>query len=360
MSYDAYPDRRLGVDPNNWRWFNMNYDRYRIVDPDPHATELKMVEVVRVKPLLFSAFLLALIIYAYIFLISASTPQTVAANLFSFLIVLAAGVGANSRRKSLKVIGFIILGLVELRGIATIFVYTSLPLSVLAITYGFISWMLGRLLRISTYRTGKIVERAVRIPPHVLWNDPRRRTFGRAGGVAGAVGKFGKKNVDAGVEGEQLTEMLLSYLMKIPGTTVYHGLKFPNSLKSDVDHAVAHGNTVYLIDSKKWRGNNTYDWQMHPKYGEQVTTANGFGRSNHMDAAAEGYRRILGPGVTVVPVIVFHGRNISIGSRRWSTTGVGLFTPHEVMDFMGERISASMPQWRDNVVLRGKLIGNLK
>ncbi|WAH97537.1 hypothetical protein [Arthrobacter sp. MMS18-M83] len=42
---------------------------------------------------------------------------------------------------------------------------------------------------------------------------------------------------------------MLELLLRIPGTAVYHGLRFPGHQDADVDHAVALGNVVYLLDS---------------------------------------------------------------------------------------------------------------
>jgi acetyltransferase-like isoleucine patch superfamily enzyme len=165
--------------------------------------------------------------------------------------------------------------------------------------------------------------------------------------------------VDAGVEGEERTAVLLWLLLKIPGVTVFHGLRFPGSRNADVDHAVVHGNNVYLIDSKQYRW-GTYEWRTDPKYGERITAANGFGRKNHMDAAADGYRRILGHHVNVIPIVVIHGKNVKIGEKKWSSNGVGLFTPDEAMRFMGETISYDMQAWRDNVSVRAGLLQNMK
>lgn len=81
----------------------------------------------------------------------------------------------------------------------------------------------------------------------------RGRIFGTPGGVLAAAEKFGRGRVEAGARGKGSTALLLELLLRIPGTSVFHGLQFPGRQDSDVDHAVAFGNVVYLLDSKLYR-----------------------------------------------------------------------------------------------------------
>jgi hypothetical protein len=83
------------------------------------------------------------------------------------------------------------------------------------------------------------------------------RIFGAPGGVLAAAAKFGQGRVEAGAKGEESTAVLLELLLRIPGTTVYHGLQFPGNDDADVDHAVAFGNFVYLLDSKLYRAGDS-------------------------------------------------------------------------------------------------------
>jgi hypothetical protein len=83
--------------------------------------------------------------------------------------------------------------------------------------------------------------------------------WGQPGELSDAIDKFGQRNVALGAIGEKRTAELLSNLFLIPGTKVFHGLKFPGSEDADVDHAVVNGNKIAFIDSKMWAGGH-YGW----------------------------------------------------------------------------------------------------
>lgn len=83
--------------------------------------------------------------------------------------------------------------------------------------------------------------------------------WGTPGELSDAIDKFGQRNVALGAIGEKRTADLLSQLFLIPGTKVFHGLKFPGSENADVDHAVVNGNKIAFVDSKMWSGGH-YSW----------------------------------------------------------------------------------------------------
>ena len=83
--------------------------------------------------------------------------------------------------------------------------------------------------------------------------------WGKPGELSDAIDKFGQRNVALGAIGEKRTAELLSQLFLIPGTKVFHGLKFPDSENADVDHAVVNGGKIAFIDSKMWSGGH-YSW----------------------------------------------------------------------------------------------------
>lgn len=85
------------------------------------------------------------------------------------------------------------------------------------------------------------------------------KIWGMPGILDDAVGKFGQHNVDLGTAGEELTAKMLENLLKIPGTRIFHGLKFPGSTTADVDHAIINGDKIVFIDSKMWVGAH-YTW----------------------------------------------------------------------------------------------------
>lgn len=179
---------------------------------------------------------------------------------------------------------------------------------------------------------------------------------GTPGGVAGSTGTFSQEAIAAGVKGEENTAEMLKLLLKIPGTSIFHGLKFPGSKTADVDHALSHGTTAYLIDSKMFR-TGVYEWDA---YEDRIVSPGNEAKNNYMSVVADGYRKMLPPQAEVVAIVIVHGRNVSIGKNRWSSNGVGLFTAEEAMAFMGDRMSEKMPTWVDYPELRGTLIDNMK
>lgn len=47
-------------------------------------------------------------------------------------------------------------------------------------------------------------------------------------------------------------DLLVRYLTRLPGVRIFHGLKWPDSVFADVDHAVLCGRRLVLIESKTW------------------------------------------------------------------------------------------------------------
>ena len=63
----------------------------------------------------------------------------------------------------------------------------------------------------------------------------------------------GRPSTEPGNHAERLTaELLVTYLTRLPGARIFHGLALPGSVFSDVDHAVLCGRRLVLIDSKMW------------------------------------------------------------------------------------------------------------
>lgn len=167
----------------------------------------------------------------------------------------------------------------------------------------------------------------------------RDRIFGSPGGVLSAAGKFGQGRVEAGARGEGSTALLLELLLRIPGTTVYHGLQFPGNEAADVDHAVAFGNIVYLLDSKLYRWGQ-YEWKA-PGTKDLIIRSDGYGHStaNWMHTAAAGYRSPLGAEVEVIPMVMIHGHRTSIGSSNLSSHGLHMLTAQDAMERIGDTIA---------------------
>lgn len=84
-------------------------------------------------------------------------------------------------------------------------------------------------------------------------------SWGKPGQLDSALGKFTERNIALGATGEKMTAELMQQLLKIPGTRIFHGLKFPGSENADVDHAIINGDKIVLVDSKMWAG-GSYRW----------------------------------------------------------------------------------------------------
>ena len=186
------------------------------------------------------------------------------------------------------------------------------------------------------------------------------RVFGIPGSVRSAAARFGAGKAEAGAKGEESTAALLELLLGIPGTAVFHGLQFPGSSDADVDHAVSHGNTVFLLDSKLLRW-GTYEWR---SMGDRdlIVRSDGYGapRSNAMHIAAAGYRYLLGPDVEVIPIVMIHGRNTSVGSNVLSAHGVHMATAEQAMERIGNTFAFALEFWQDNPSVRATLASKLK
>jgi hypothetical protein len=65
--------------------------------------------------------------------------------------------------------------------------------------------------------------------------------------------EFGKPGAESDQLAERLTARVIGdYLLRLPGTRVFHGLTRPGSVFADVDHAVLRGRTLVLVESKLW------------------------------------------------------------------------------------------------------------
>jgi hypothetical protein len=64
---------------------------------------------------------------------------------------------------------------------------------------------------------------------------------------------FGRPGTERDQLAERLTAGLIAdYLVRLPGTRVFHGLAWPDSVFADIDHAVLRGDRLVLVESKMW------------------------------------------------------------------------------------------------------------
>jgi hypothetical protein len=92
----------------------------------------------------------------------------------------------------------------------------------------------------------------------VLFALVRRHIDGRTANQTfmarfGANQVYGRPGFGSEHRAEQMTAQLLTtYLTKLPGVRIFHGLSEPGSVLVDVDHAVLCGHRLVLIESKMW------------------------------------------------------------------------------------------------------------
>ncbi|MCU1435102.1 MAG: hypothetical protein JWR71_1827 [Pseudarthrobacter sp.] len=163
--------------------------------------------------------------------------------------------------------------------------------------------------------------------------------------------EWGRGSGDSSRSGIWVMGLLLNRLVRIPGIYVFHGLKSPGAKRNGVEHAVTHGNSVYLIDS--WVDLPAhYGW--HPNRKGLAVSSKGDDGHRHTKIAdaADHYRSALGTGVNVVPIIAIASGAASIGPERWSPRGVGLFTADEILTFIGDGAVGSLPTFHDRPEVR--------
>jgi hypothetical protein len=181
--------------------------------------------------------------------------------------------------------------------------------------------------------------------------------YGTPGSVGDATDVFDAGNLEAGVRGEKNTAELLKMISGIPGTNVFHGLRFPGSANADVDHAVVNGNTVYLIDSKQYRP-GVYQWDFDGS--DDILTGDGRTYQNHMASAADGYQAILGNHVNIVPIVMIHGNGVIIGAYPSTSKGVMLMTADQAIRFIGNAIDEDLDLSKHDGRIIEALLDNMK
>lgn len=181
--------------------------------------------------------------------------------------------------------------------------------------------------------------------------------YGTPGSVGDATDVFDAGNLKAGVRGEKSTAELLRMISDIPGTNVFHGLRFPGSANADVDHAVVNGNTVFLIDSKQYRP-GVYQWDFDGS--DDILTGDGRTYENHMAIAAAGYQAILGNHVNIVPVVMIHGNGVIIGAYPSVSKGVRLMTADQAARFIGNTIDENLDLSKHDGRIIDALLDNMK
>lgn len=130
-------------------------------------------------------------------------------------------------------------------------------------------------------------------------------SWGEAGNLDDALDKFGAQAVALGSAGERFTAEFMQELLKIPGTRIFHGLKFPGSIEADVDHAIINGDKIVFVDSKMWKAGH-YRWQ----WDGVIERAEDDGENpinSSFHTAVLGYRRMLPEAQMRSHILIYSG-----------------------------------------------------
>lgn len=142
--------------------------------------------------------------------------------------------------------------------------------------------------------------------------------------------------------------LLLNRLARIPGVTVFHGLKVPGSGHLyDAEHAVMIRNNVYLIDSTLRGFSSGNHWHQN-KRGKWIESKGSDGwRHTNLAEISVYYRKHLGPSCNVYPVLTVMGKETHITGDPWSPMGVGLFKADDLLELLGNAAVAALSQGHD-------------
>jgi hypothetical protein len=360
VQYSESTIQKLGVNPASWDWYTKDYSKH--TEKQQPAPKKPKVEGDGFMPVIFAIAFVLFLGYAAAFLHPWFTSGT-------FPTVSAIGGAVVLLGIVFCVFGILIPGL--------IIVGLALALAVLNFFTGHIAegfLFLGAIVVgfASVYMFLLSFPTAPRKEPKyasIDMSNQGQRVYGKPGGVGNAVSKFGTDAVNAGVAGEMSTAALLDLLLKIPGVTVYHGLKFPDSDTADVDHAVVHGRRVFLIDSKQYRSGD-YHWGKEYDRAKNLTlngwedheTIEGGGHriKNYMSVAHKGFQEMLGRKVNLSSIVLIHGKDIKIGSPSTSPGGVKLCTADDAMRLIGDSLALNLFAWKDDMTVRSTMRDQLK
>lgn len=355
MQYNEAAIQKLGVNPHSWNWFDKDYSKYG-EQQQSGPKKMKTWPSSPFMPKTFATSIVLFIGYVATFLFPWFTTGT-----FPLVGVIAGVVlllGIVCCLFGWIIPGFIILGSYLVFIIPKFFTDHVAEgfLSLGSIAVGFAAIITFVYSLPAKERTAEVKPepRSAKLIP-----TPEKRVYGTPGGVGGAVDKFGSAAVNAGVAGERSTAELLNLLLKIPGVTIYHGLRFPGSATADVDHAVVHGRRVFLIDSKQYRSGEyrwlkeSDGWSPVAENGwqtqQEVIKGGGHEYNNSMWAAEKSYREMLGSKVFVSSIVMVHGKDIRIDDPGDdSPSGVKLCTADYAMGLIGVACDLNLRKWKDD------------
>lgn len=176
-------------------------------------------------------------------------------------------------------------------------------------------------------------------------------------GEFGGAAVFGRPGTEPDQVAERLTADLLStYLTRLPGVRVFHGLAWPGSVFADVDHAVLCGRRLVLVESKLWLpGHYATD-----DSGTLLRNGHRFrGGGTRLAESVECFQRLL-PQVEVRGALVLYpSRAGRISTEPDTGTGIPAMTPQRFVREMGAWLAVE-PATVDREVFRvvlGQVVG---
>lgn len=131
------------------------------------------------------------------------------------------------------------------------------------------------------------------------------QVFGAPGGAldTDVEDLYGAGKLDQGILGERLSGAMIEQVLRIPGSKVFHSVRWPGRKNADVDHVLVCGRRVLVMDSKMWRaGRYSVD-----SYGDLLRDGEPFaGGKLTFSAAVDAYRKALPAHAQVQGLVVLH------------------------------------------------------
>jgi hypothetical protein len=160
---------------------------------------------------------------------------------------------------------------------------------------------------------------------------------------------FGSPGTERDELAERLTaDLLETYLTRLPGARIFHGLAWPGSVFADVDHAVLCGKRLVLIESKLWLPGH-YETG---RDGRLLRNGRAFrGGGSRLSESLTAYRDLL-PGVALRgAMIVYPSRSGGLTTADPGDLLAPPMTPETFLHEIGEWLAAE-PSTVDHDALR--------
>lgn len=149
--------------------------------------------------------------------------------------------------------------------------------------------------------------------------------------------------VTAGGEGEkQVAKELDKIVAKYPNVKVFHSVEWPGSV-GDTDHMMIIGNTVLIIDAKRWKAKRKYS--VTPK-GEILRGTVAFPEGKvKMMPAMKAWRAELGKKARVLGMVCIAQEEVFVPyDQNWAKAPYRLVTAEKFEEFIDKFIAKQKPE----------------